>query len=87
MCLALFLYLTNSQSKQVVRKNIEICFPNLSKVQQQDLIKKSLIETGISSDKGESTTDNTNTTNNTTITNNTTDNTQECMSDNLAPTS
>jgi KDO2-lipid IV(A) lauroyltransferase len=40
------LYLTNSQSKHVVRKNIEICFPNLSKAQQQDLVKESLIESG-----------------------------------------
>ena len=40
------LYLTNSQSKHVVRRNIEICFPNLSKAKQQDLIKKSLIEAG-----------------------------------------
>ncbi|WP_139661503.1 lysophospholipid acyltransferase family protein, partial [bacterium endosymbiont of Bathymodiolus sp. 5 South] len=40
------LYLSNSQSEQVVRKNIEICFPNLTKAQQQDLIKKSLIEAG-----------------------------------------
>lgn len=40
------LYLINSQSKHVVHKNIEICFPNLSKAEQKDLIKKSLIEAG-----------------------------------------
>ena len=40
------LYSTNSQSKCIVSKNIEICFPNLSKAEQQNLIKKSLIETG-----------------------------------------
>ncbi len=40
------LYLTNSQSKHVVSKNIAICFATLNKTQQQDLVKKSLIETG-----------------------------------------
>ena len=41
-----YLYFTNSYSKRVVSKNIEICFPNLSKIAQQKLIKNSLIETG-----------------------------------------
>lgn len=40
------LYLSNNDSKRVVSKNIAICFANLNKAQQQDLIKKSLIETG-----------------------------------------
>ncbi|CAB9539593.1 Lipid A biosynthesis lauroyl acyltransferase (EC [Bathymodiolus brooksi thiotrophic gill symbiont] len=40
------LYLTNNRSKSVVSKNIDICFPDLDERQQQDLIKKSLIETG-----------------------------------------
>ena len=41
-----YLYFTNSCSKRVVSKNIKICFPNLSKIEQQKLIKNSLIETG-----------------------------------------
>ena len=41
-----YLYFTNSYSKRVVSKNIKICFPNLSKIEQQKLIKNSLIETG-----------------------------------------
>ena len=41
-----YLYLTNSTSKQVVSKNIETCFAQLDKAEQQNLIKKSLIETG-----------------------------------------
>ncbi len=41
-----YLYLTDSNSKLVVSKNIKACFPNLRKAQQQELIKKSLIETG-----------------------------------------
>ncbi len=41
-----YLYLTNSDSKYVVSKNIKTCFPKLSSLDQQDLIKKSLIETG-----------------------------------------
>ncbi len=41
-----FLYLVNNESKRVVSKNIAICFPELDKVQQQDLVKKSLIEAG-----------------------------------------
>ena len=41
-----YLYLTNSDSKHVVSKNIETCFPELDNLEQQKLIKKSLIETG-----------------------------------------
>ncbi len=41
-----YLYMSDSDSKKIVRKNIQICFPNLAKPEQQDLIKKSLIETG-----------------------------------------
>ena len=41
-----YLYFTKSDSKEVVSKNIEICFPQLDKYEQQILIKKSLIETG-----------------------------------------
>jgi len=41
-----YLYLTRSDSKQVVSVNIQTCFPNLSESEQQNLIKKSLIETG-----------------------------------------
>ena len=41
-----YLYLTNSDSKSVVSKNIQACFADLSEAEQQDLIKKSLIETG-----------------------------------------
>ncbi|CAB5502866.1 lysophospholipid acyltransferase family protein [Bathymodiolus thermophilus thioautotrophic gill symbiont] len=40
------LYLTNNRSKSVVSRNIDICFPDLSEEQRQNLIKKSLIETG-----------------------------------------
>jgi KDO2-lipid IV(A) lauroyltransferase len=41
-----YLYLTNSDSKGVVSKNIQTCFPDLSKTEQQNLVKRSLIETG-----------------------------------------
>jgi KDO2-lipid IV(A) lauroyltransferase len=41
-----YLYLTNSDSKQVVSININTCFPNLTPSERQLLIKKSLIETG-----------------------------------------
>lgn len=41
-----YLYMSDSDSKEVVSKNIEICFPQLDKYEQQILIKKSLIETG-----------------------------------------
>lgn len=40
------LYLTNNESKRIISKNIAICFADLNQAQQQDLIKKSLIETG-----------------------------------------
>lgn len=40
------MYLTNSHSRLVVSKNIELCFPQLSKFEQQILVKKSLIEIG-----------------------------------------
>ena len=41
-----YLYLTNSDSKKIVSKNIQTCFPDLSDMEQQNLVKKSLIETG-----------------------------------------
>ncbi len=41
-----YLYMSDSDSKKIVRKNIQVCFPKLAKAEQQDLIKKSLIETG-----------------------------------------
>jgi len=41
-----FLYFTNSKSKRVVSKNIELCFPSLNQKEQKNLIKKTLIETG-----------------------------------------
>jgi KDO2-lipid IV(A) lauroyltransferase len=41
-----YLYLTNSNSKGIVSKNIQTCFPNLSDTEQQNLVKRSLIETG-----------------------------------------
>jgi len=40
------LYLLNTDAKKVTRKNIAICFSELSKNEQRSLIKKSLIETG-----------------------------------------
>lgn len=39
-----YLYLTQSDSRAVVSKNIQLCFPKLSLEQQQMLVKKSLIE-------------------------------------------
>ncbi|QKQ24087.1 lysophospholipid acyltransferase family protein [Candidatus Ruthia endofausta] len=41
-----YLYLIKSNSKAVVSKNIQLCFPKLNPEQQQTLIKKSLIESG-----------------------------------------
>jgi KDO2-lipid IV(A) lauroyltransferase len=41
-----YLYLFNTESKKVVVKNIEHCFPELSAKSQRDLIKNTLIETG-----------------------------------------
>jgi KDO2-lipid IV(A) lauroyltransferase len=41
-----YLYLMNSDSKGVVSKNIQTCFPDLSETEQQNLVKRSLIETG-----------------------------------------
>jgi KDO2-lipid IV(A) lauroyltransferase len=41
-----YLYLTNSDSKVVVSKNIQTCFPELSAELQCNLIKNILIETG-----------------------------------------
>ena len=40
------LYLFNSDTKKVTTQNITICLPDLSKIQQRELIKKALIETG-----------------------------------------
>ena len=41
-----YLYRVDSESKKVVSKNIQTCFPELNEYEQQALIKKSLIETG-----------------------------------------
>ena len=41
-----YLYLFDTSSKRVVAKNIALCFPKLDLKAQQNLIKKSLIETG-----------------------------------------
>ncbi|BBB23606.1 lipid A biosynthesis lauroyl acyltransferase [Isorropodon fossajaponicum endosymbiont JTNG4] len=41
-----YLYLTQSDSRAVVSKNIQLCFPKLNLKQQQTLVKKSLIESG-----------------------------------------
>ena len=41
-----YLYFMNSDSKKVVSKNIQTCFPNLNETEQQNLVKRSLIETG-----------------------------------------
>jgi len=41
-----YLYLSNSNSKMVVRKNIQACFPQMDKKAQEELVKKSLVETG-----------------------------------------
>ena len=41
-----YLNFSNSKSKKIVSKNIQTCFPNLNKVEQQNLIRKSLMETG-----------------------------------------
>lgn len=38
--------ITNSRSKLVVSKNIELCFPQLSQYEQKILVKKSLVEMG-----------------------------------------
>ena len=40
------LYLFNSDAKKVTTQNIAICLPDLSKIQQRNLVKKALIETG-----------------------------------------
>ncbi len=44
--IGLFLYLFNSDTKRVTSQNIKICLPHFSTIEQQSLIKKSLIETG-----------------------------------------
>ncbi|HCJ86639.1 MAG TPA: lipid A biosynthesis acyltransferase, partial [Gammaproteobacteria bacterium] len=36
-----YLSLTNSDSKKVVSKNIQTCFPDLSDTEQQNLVKRS----------------------------------------------
>jgi KDO2-lipid IV(A) lauroyltransferase len=41
-----YLYITNSKSRQMVSKNIELCFAELTHTEQQTLIKNNLIETG-----------------------------------------
>ena len=40
------IYLINSKARKVASSNIEICFPEMSKVEKRMLVKKSLIETG-----------------------------------------
>ena len=40
------LLLFPNKSKQIAAKNIALCFPNLAKQQQYDLLKQTLIETG-----------------------------------------
>ena len=40
------LYLFDSDAKKVSSQNIEICFPELTKQEQQTLVKKALIHTG-----------------------------------------
>ncbi len=42
----LLIYAINSKSKKVATRNIDICFPEMSKVEKRILVKKSLIETG-----------------------------------------
>ena len=42
----LLIYTINSKSKKVAINNIDICFPEMSKVEKRILVKKSLIETG-----------------------------------------
>ena len=42
----LLIYAINSKSKKVATSNIDICFPEMSKVEKRILVKKSLIETG-----------------------------------------
>ncbi len=46
MLIGQYLYLTKSNSRVTVSKNIKLCFPKLSPEAQQILIKKSLIELG-----------------------------------------
>ena len=41
-----YLYLTDSDSKAVVKKNIQACFSQMNEDEQDELVKKSLIETG-----------------------------------------
>jgi KDO2-lipid IV(A) lauroyltransferase len=41
-----FLYFTNSKSKCIISKNIDLCFPELNQEERGNLVKKSLIETG-----------------------------------------
>ncbi|MBA5249550.1 MAG: lipid A biosynthesis acyltransferase [Gammaproteobacteria bacterium] len=40
------LYWTNGRSKKISKRNIELCFAELTQAQQAALVKKSLIETG-----------------------------------------
>ncbi len=44
--IGLVTYSLNTRSQSVVRRNIELCFPEMSKSEQQILVKKSLIEIG-----------------------------------------
>ena len=41
-----FLYFFDTESKKVVKKNIEACFPNYPKSRKKELIKQALIENG-----------------------------------------
>ena len=40
------IYSINSKARKVASSNIEICFPEMSKIEKRTLVKKSLIETG-----------------------------------------
>jgi KDO2-lipid IV(A) lauroyltransferase len=40
------IYSINSKARKIASSNIEICFPEMSKIEKRTLVKKSLIETG-----------------------------------------
>jgi KDO2-lipid IV(A) lauroyltransferase len=46
VCIGRILWMGDSNSTQVTKDNIELCFPELSSEAQKQLIKQSLIETG-----------------------------------------
>ena len=45
--IGLFFYAIPSRRKTIARRNIEICFPQLSAAEQQSMLKQNLISTGI----------------------------------------